>query len=511
MSVGLVSLVGAGPGHPGLLTLRGQECLREADLILYDKLVPKLLLRHARPEAEAICITELAPTHRQRHQPIHEKMIEAARAGKRVVRLKGGDPFIFGRGGEEAEVLHEAGIPFEIIPGVTCALGAAAFAGIPLTHRDHSSAVAFITGVENPSKADATLDWHALARFPGTLAIYMGLSRLERITSLLLANGKDPATPAAVIHWATTGEQQTVSAPLSELTDLVRREGLVPPAIVLVGAVVALRGGLSWFERAPLLGKRVLVTRPRHQANDFIDRLIGLGAVPYLLPAVEIREPADWSPVDDAIAQLMHFHWLVFTSANGVRMFIERLRSLGRDLRALGNVSLAAIGPKTADALRSFHLDPELVPTRYQSEDLAQALKEAILPGQRVLLARADRGRDVLREKLQAHAEVVQIAVYSQVDAVADDQEVWDLLRRGEIDYLTLTSSNIAKAVLTKADDAIRLRLMRGEPGLVSISPITSAEIKRLGFPVAGEATEATVDGIVQVLCELAQQGERRT
>ena len=503
-----VMLVGAGPGHPGLLTLRAVECLRQADVVLYDKLVPPGMLQHAAETAECTCVADLAGEHAQYAPMVHSRMIEAAREGKRVVRLKGGDPSIFGRAGEEAEALRSAGIPFEIVPGVTAALGAAAFAGIPLTHRRHASAVAFVTGHENPSKPETMVDWPALARFPGTLVIYMGMSRLDAITEQLIQHGRDPATPAGVVHWASTGEQRSIDTTLADLPRGVRASGLGPPAIVIIGEVVSLRTQLNWFEHLPLFGKRVLVTRPRHQATEVVERLIALGAVPFVLPAVDIRPPADWSPVDAALSDLVRFRWIVFTSANGVCYFLKRLRQLGKDLRALGPVRLAAIGPRTADVLREFHLEPDLVPERFQSEDLAEALKPHVQPSDCVLLARADRGREVLREEMQKTCIVEQIAVYSQVDAVESADPVLEHLRRGEVDYITLTSSNIARALLTQLDDTCRGRIESGRTRLVSISPVTSGDIARLGLSVAAEATEATSAGVVRALVELETENK---
>lgn len=501
----LVYLVGAGPGHPGLLTLRAVEVLGRADVVLHDKLVPLRLLEHAPATAERICVTDLPGCHPERWPHIHEVMIARARQGQVVVRLKGGDPFIFGRGGEEAEALTQAGIPFECVPGVTAALAAAACAGIPLTHRSHASALAIITGHENLAKPDSSLDWEALARFPGTLAIYMGISRLAQITQALLEHGKDPATPAAVVHRASTGEQVTVDATLADLPRLVQGSGVSAPSIILIGSVVGLRPALSWFERRPLFGKRVVVTRPERQAGDLVHRFEELGAIVYGLPAVTIREPADWGPVDRALARLAEFDWLVFTSANGVEYFLRRLRRTGRDLRALGGVKLAAIGPGTADALRAAHLEPDLVPAVYRSEELANALKEHAA-GQRILLARADRGRDLLRQELDGVAQVEQVAVYSQADAIDAESDVLDCLRRGEIDVVTFTSSNIAQAVLRALDETSRARILRGEVRLVSISPVTSAKITELGFPVAAEAKVYTAAGLLDAVIELAGQ-----
>jgi uroporphyrinogen III methyltransferase/synthase len=499
-----VFLVGAGPGHPGLITLRGLECLQEADLVIYDKLVSESLLEHAPPGAELMCVTELGKHHVDRYLPVQRAMVEAARKGRCVVRLKGGDPFVFGRGGEEAEALRQANIPYEIVPGVTAALGAAACAGIPLTHRSHASAVAFVTGHENPIKPESALDWAALARFPGTLVIYMGMSRLGQITRSLLDQGKPADTPAAVVQWASTGMQHTIEATLGELGAAAVKEGITAPAVVLIGSVVSMRKELAWFEQRPLFGKRVLVTRPRRQASELVHGLVLLGAVPIILPTVEIKAPADWAPVDRALTKLQVYHWVVFTSVNGVHAFMERLKTVDQDVRAFGTAKLAAIGPKTAEALEQYHLKPDLVPEKFQSENLARVLKERIKPGQRILLARADRGRDLLQKELAGIAQVEQIAVYSQVDAVAADSPALDSLRRGEIEFITLTSSNIARALIRNLDEPCRARLESGAVKLVSISPVTSAEVRQLGLPVAAEAAEATGKGILDALVKLA-------
>jgi uroporphyrinogen III methyltransferase/synthase len=501
-----VFLVGAGPGNPGLLTVRAVECLSQADLVLYDRLVPPRLLEHAPPTCERVCVADLPGCHPERWPHIHRTLIEAARQGKRVVRLQGGDPFLFGRGGEEAEALREAGIPYEVVPGVTAGLGAAAFAGIPLTHRLYASAVVLVTGHEHPGKPESRVDWAWLARFSGTLVIYMGISRLPDITSALLDNGKPPDTPAAVVRWGTTGDQRTVEAPLADLAAAVRRAQVAAPAVVVIGPVVSLRPRLAWAERRPLFGKRVLVTRPRHQASELVRCLEQLGAVPVVLPAVEVREPADWAPVDRALAELHRFQWLVFTSANGVHALVRRLRQTGRDLRALGGVQLAAIGPATADALRSYQLEPDLMPAEFRSEALAAALRERGA-GKHILLARADRGRDVLRQELARVATVEQVAVYAQVDALDTAPEVFDQLRTGEIEYVTLTSSNIARALLGALDAASRQAIEAGKVKLVTISPVTSGAVRQLGLPVAAEAAEYTTAGVVDALLALAARG----
>ena len=500
-----VALVGAGPGHPGLLTLRGAECLRGADLVLYDRLAAAELLEHAPPSARKLCVDELAPSHPERIPHIHQTMIDAARAGLRVVRLKGGDPFVFGRGAEEAEALRAAGIGYEIVPGVTAALGATACAGIPLTHRDHSSAVALVTGHESPGKPDSHLDWAGLARFPGTLVFYMAVARLEAIVASLLKHGKPADTPAAAIERGSTARQRTVQAPLAELPAAVRRENLRAPALVVVGAVVGLRDRLAWFEDRPLFGRTVLVTRPGPQAWGMAHELEGLGAAPVVLPAVQIGEPTDWGPVDAALARLGSYGWLVFTSANGVNSLLSRLLLTGGDLRALGGVRLAAIGPATAEELSGWHLRADVVPDEFNSEGLVEALRERGR-GQRVLLARADRGIDLLRDELGRVAEVEQVAVYSQRDVTLEaGHPVLGQLRAGEIEFVALTSSNIARALLEALDEPARQQVRAGRVKLVTISPRTSAAVREFGLPVAAEACVYTTQGVIEALCGLAR------
>jgi len=498
----LVALVGAGPGNPGLLTVRAVECLARADLVLYDYLVPVQLLDYAPEHAKRVCVNELADCHPERIPHVNGLMVDAARRGLRVVRLKGGDPLLFGRGGEEAEVLHAAGIAFEVVPGVTAALGAAAYTGIPLTHRLHSSAVAIVTGHEKSDKSQPNVNWAALAQFPGTIVIYMGLARLPWIAQTLIDHGLNPETPAAAIHAATTGRQRTISTPLQELPAAVAKAEIKAPALIIIGPVVALRSELAWFEERPLFGKRVLVTRPRHQSADLVRQLENLGASVVMLPAVEVRALSDWSAVDRAIGQLHTYQWLVFTSANGVHAFVGRLRHLGRDLRALGSLRLAAIGPATAKTLREYYLEPDVIPDDYCSESLIAALRDRVR-GLRILLARADRGRDLLRDELSAVAEVEQVAVYSQVDAVT--QAFSEFLRDGPIDFVTLTSSNIARSLFRNLEDETRSLIQSGAMRLVTISPVTSAAVVEMGLPVAAEATAYTVDGVLAALIALAQ------
>jgi uroporphyrinogen III methyltransferase/synthase len=497
-----VYLVGAGPGNTGLLTLRAVECLQLADLVLYDRLVSPRMLAFA-PRARKVCVTELADCHAERIPHVHQTMIEAAAQGQIVVRLKGGDPLLFGRGAEEAEALREAGIAFEIVPGVTAALGAAAFAGIPLTDRRLASAVALVTGHEDPAKPDSLLDWHALAHFPGTLVFYMGQRRLDHVVQRLIEHGKSTHTPVAVVHWATLGRQKTVEATLQEIAVATRDAGITAPAVTIVGDVVSLRQKVSWVESRPLLGRTVLVTRPAGQEAELVRRLENLGAEVMTQPTVVIGEPDDWRPVDEALANLDVYQWLVFTSVNGVHFFLRRLRHSGRDLRALGGIRLAAIGPATAEALRSYHLEPDVVPASYRSEELAEALAP-LVAGQRVLLARADRGREVLREILQNVARVDQVAVYSQKDVSVAEPLVLEALARGRVDFVTLTSSNIARALFRILDEPGRIALASGAARVLTISLVTSATVRELGWPVAVEASVFTTEGLLDALVKLA-------
>jgi uroporphyrinogen III methyltransferase/synthase len=490
----------------GLLTLRAVECLQQADFVLYDYLTAPRALDYARPGAERFRVTQLPGTHAERWPLITARVIDEARKGRVVVHLKGGDPLVFGRGAEEAEALRAAGIPYEIVPGVTAAFAAAACAEVPLTHRACASAIALVTGHEEPGKA-AGLDWDALARFPGTLAVYMGVTQLGHIVRELTARGMGPDTPAALVYRASTGDQRTVTAPLGELEERVRQAGVGRPSLLLIGPAVGLRPARTWFEARPLLGLRVLVTRPKAQGMSLVRRLELLGAVPTLLPAVEVREPADWGPADAAVERLRGggYDWLVFTSANGVTAFFHRLKVLGRDARTLGRVQLAAIGPATAAALAEFHLTADLVPSDdLRSEGLADLLAGRCRGG-RVLLAQAAEGRELLRERLRAVATVDVAPVYEQASAVDGAGEVFDRLRRGEIDVVTLTSPNVARAFLAACDDAIRQRLRAGPTRVVVNSERLAEVLAADGFP-AVTAPDPTADGLVRALTSLRER-----
>ncbi len=492
---GKVYLVGAGPGAPGLITVRGAECLARADVVLYDYLVNPRILESASPHAQRVCLGQHGRTRVWSQAEIDAAMVESALAGKTVVRLKGGDPSVFGRGAEEVEALVRHGIAFEVVPGVTAGLAAASYAGVPITHRALASAVAIVTGQESESKSGLALDYGQLAHFPGTLVIYMGVATAPRWTSALLSAGMPADTPALIVRRCSLPDQTTVRCTLGEITNhLVPATHCRPPVIVVIGRVAALSQEWSWFEQRPLFGQRVLVTRPAHQASELAGRLEELGAQVLYQPAIAVRPPRDWARVDQALAELGTYDWLVFSSVNGVQAFMERLAATGRDLRALAGVRLAAIGPATVDALARYHLRADVQPARYQAEDLAEALVP-VAAGRRFLLARASRGREVLAERLRAAGgQVEQVVVYESVDVALPDGDIAEQLRAGQVDWTTVTSSAIARSLWRLFGEDLR------KTRLVSISPLTSATLRELGLEPAAEAAEATIPAILDVL-----------
>ncbi len=498
-SIGTVYLVGAGPGDPGLLTLRGMECLRRADVVLYDGLVNPILLRHSKARAERTCRVSDGRERWLDQDEINRRLIAAAQAGKTVVRLKGGDPFVFGRGSEEAAALATAGIPFEVVPGVTAAVAAGEYAGFSVTHRDHASAVAFITGHEDPDKGSPSLDYRVLAAFPGTLVFYMGWHRLSQIAEALIASGKNVATPVAVISHASWPSQQTVTAPLGAIAEHVASAGLRPPSLIVIGECVRQREQLAWFEKRPLSGRRIGVTRADEQADSQIDRIFELGAEAVLMPTLEIEPPVTWDAVDEVLRRVGEFDWIVFTSANGVRALLGRLWELGGDSRRLGRARLAAIGPSTAAVLGEFQLRADVVPETYRAEHLAAALCPQ-MAGQKVLWARANRVRDVLRNELTAAgAQLEESVVYQHHDVEAWSDDINQRLIAGQLDWIGVSSPAIARNVARLMPEAARAHL--GESiRIASISPVTSATCQEVALPVSAEATEHTWDGMLAAI-----------
>jgi uroporphyrinogen III methyltransferase/synthase len=497
VATGRVYLVGAGPGDPGLLTLRGLECLQQADLVLYDGLVNPLLLEHTQGTTERTR-RQGEDGHKVLDQDaINRRLVEEARAGRTVVRLKGGDPLVFGRGAEEARVLAEAGVPFEIVPGITAATAAAAYAGIPLTHRQKASAVVLVTGHEDPAKQDSTIDYEALAKFTGTVVFYMGLDRLDEIVSRLLEAGRDPRTPAAVISHGTLPAQRTVMGELAELPEAVAVAELTAPSLIVVGECVSERDAIAWFESRPLMGRSVGITRPVGQAAGVASRLVQLGAEPVLMPTIEILPPESFEAVDVVLDRIGDYDWIVFTSANGVAGLLGRLWDRGDDLRRLRDCRLAAIGPATGEALAEYRLRADVVPEAYRAEELGAALS-GLVDGARVLWARASRGRDVLCELLrEAGASLEEVVVYRNEDVEAFSSETLARLAGGTLDWIGLSSPSIARGVARLTADR---QVSLGSTRLASISPVTSQAAEEAGLDVAVEAVEYTWDGLLEAI-----------
>lgn len=493
---GRVYLVGAGPGDPGLLTLKGKRCLAEADLVLYDGLVNPLILRHSHASAERTCRVGSGAERHLEQDEINRRLISAAREGKTVVRLKGGDPFIFGRGSEEAAALAEAGIPFEVVPGITAATAAAEYAGISLTHRDLASAVAFVTGHEDPAKPESSLNYEALARFPGTLVFYMGLHRIAQIAASLIAQGKPASSSVAVISRGSTPLQRTVTGPLDEIGRLVQEAGLHAPSLIIVGECVRQREKINWFEKLPLAGVTIGITRPAGHEENAIELALSLGAFPVLMPTIEIRTLDDWSQVDAVLDRVDSYNWVIFTSVNGVDALLGRIWDRGEDVRKLAHVKIAAIGPATAQRLETYSLRADIVPEEYRGEALAAALRPHVA-GQRVLWPRASRGRDILPDQLTAAgAQFEELIVYQHVDVDQFPPQARQLLEDDALDWIALSSPTIARNVAR----ILGTQATASGVKFAAISPVTEAAAREAGLEISAVATEYTWAGLFQAI-----------
>lgn len=490
---GTVYLVGAGPGHPGLITFRGIECLKQADVVLYDYLVNPAILEHANLSAELVGLGHHKLGRAMSPAEITARMLEEARKGRNVVRLKGGDPSVFGRGADEEEALREAGIPYEIVPGITAGLAVAAYCEIPITHHEEASAVAIITGRERDEKSESHLG-PGLADFPGTLIYYMGVRRAAEWSKALIDHGKPPDTPVAIVRWCSRAQQQTIRCTLGTVVEVVEKEGVAPPAVFVVGSVVDRAPLVSWFEKRPLISARVMVTGSPGTAEPLRDGLHVLGAEVITRPVIRVTDPPDWEPVDAALERLDQYDWLVFSSANGVDYLFRRLRELGGDVRRVGRAKLAAIGSGTEERLARYSLRADLMPERYVAESLAEALLSEAR-GRRFLIARTNRGRQVLADELaKAGAVVDQIVVYGSEDVKEPDPSMVAALSSGEVDWVTVTSSAIARSVVRLYGDALR------QSRLASIGPITSATLRQLGFEPAAEASPHSTAGLIDAI-----------
>jgi len=494
---GKVYLIGAGPGDPGLLTLKGKAVLERADCVVYDFLAARELLRYARPDAEKVFVGKRGGAARLPQEVISALVIAKAREGKIVARLKGGDPFVFGRGGEEAEELVKAEIPFEIVPGVTSGISAPAYAGIPVTHRGLTSSVCFISAHENLSTGKSSIDWSTVATSCGTLVFFMGTKNLAAIAAQLLERGRAPETPAAVIHWGTRPDQQVVTGSLSEIAR--RAAGIHPPTVIVVGEVVRLRERLQWFERLPLFGKRIVITRTREQAGRLREMLEERGALVVEFPTIELRPPISWLPLDNAIRKLEEFQYLLVTSVNGVRNFLARLEACGRDVRDLKGLAIGAIGPATAAEFGRTGIKVDFVPKEYRAEGLLECLNGRDLADKAFLIPRAKVARDLVPrglEKRGARVEVVE--AYETVAPRFSEGEIERLLKPAP-DMITFTSSSTASN-LVKIVGERKVGRILGSIAVATIGPVTSQTVRQLGLTVAVEARESTIPGLVQTI-----------
>lgn len=500
---GKVFLVGAGPGDYRLLTLKACDCLKRADTVVYDRLADKRILQYAPQNAEFIYVGKASSQHTMTQDKICQLLVDLGKAGKTVVRLKGGDPFVFGRGGEEALLLQKNNIPFEIVPGVTSAISVPAYAGIPVTHRGVAASFSVITGHEDPTKDSSDINWEKLATATDTLVFLMGVANLPKITAKLIENGRPAITPVAIIRWGTKLQQQVWTSTLAEAAAMAQREGIKPPCIFLVGDVVNLRADLAWFDNIamkPLFGKKVLVTRSRSQASKLTAALEELGAECIEAPAIKIVPPVDnYEALDKAIGQLDKYNWLIFTSTNGVEHFWHRLVAGGKDARVMYKARICAIGAATAQALASHGITADVVPERYQAEGIIEALDNELIAGTKILIPRAAEARALLPEALtKAGAQVDVVVAYETVMGDAEAVEIRNSLAKGEIDVVTFTSSSTVKNLLKLIKDPELLK----EVQLAAIGPITAETMQKNGLTADIVAAEYTIEGLVQSIKE---------
>ncbi len=504
---GKVYLVGAGPGDAKLITVKGLECIQKADVLVYDRLASPRLLKWMKPGGEKIYVGKLPDRHTMKQEEINQLLADLALQGKTVVRLKGGDPTIFGRVGEEAELLRKHGIHYEIVPGITSAISVPAYAGIPVTHRDHASSVSIITGHESPDKLDQSIDWARLTNATGTLVFLMGVAKIGYISGQLIKHGRSPETPVALVRWGTRAEQETITGTLADIEAKVLAADFQPPAVIVVGDVVLQRQTLMWAEALPLFGKRIVVTRARSQASELVDAIEELGGEPYEFPVIETIMPEGAekkAKIAAALGALESYDWVFFTSANGVEFFFRHLAELGADIRGLHRARIAAVGPATAAALAQRGLLCEELPARFQAEGLIEKLGAALLPGQSVLLPRGDLAREWLADKLkELGLQVTEADTYETVVTGEDDDELMKLLEEGRIHAVTFTSSSTVHNflhILKRMGLTDPLPLL-AKVKIACIGPVTEQTAVAAGLTPGLIPDEATIAGLVQELC----------
>jgi uroporphyrinogen III methyltransferase/synthase len=501
----IVYLVGSGPGDPGLITVKGLECIKKADVIVYDYLVNSVLLRNARKDVELIYVGKKGNQHTMEQDDINQLLVDKAMENKIVTRLKGGDPYVFGRGGEEAIVLKENNILFEVVPGITAAIASPNYAGIPVTHRNCTSTFGLITGHEDPTKDQSDVDWEKLSTGLGTLTFYMGIKNLPNIVNQLVKHGRSEDTPVAVIRWGTTTHQETVTGTLSTIVEIAK--DIKPPAITIVGEVVNLRDQLNWFESRPLFGKTIIVTRSRDQASEFSEQLIELGANVLEYPTINITSPDDFGPLDRELGNLDSTDWLIFTSVNGVDAFFNRIFELGRDVRDLKGVKICSIGPSTTERIKGFHVTIDCQPPKYVAESVVEALKKVEeIKGKRFLMPRTDIARSYIPEELEKMgAEVSDIIAYKTVLATDGDNIVLNKLKDGEVDIVTFTSASTVKNFV-KIIGEDNLSAFKNNVQFASIGPITNESAEEMDIDISIKAEEYTIPGLVQAIVDKVSQ-----
>ena len=501
--------MGAGPGDIGLITVKGLNVLKNADVVIYDQLANINLLKEARADAEKIYVGKKAGTHILNQEQINDLLIEKARTNKIVARLKGGDPFVFGRGAEEALALNKKNIPFEIVPGITSGIAALAYAGIPVTHRNMATSVSFITGHEAPTKKNSQLNWKAIALMHGTLVFYMGVHNLESIVSKLIKYGKSEMTPVAVIQRGTSTLQKTIVGKLGSIINQAEKTDIEPPALIVVGEVVSLHADLNWFEKKPLFGKNIVVTRARSQASELAVILESLGANIMMFPTIKIIKAQDTTLLDSAIKNLADYHWIIFTSVNGVESFFERLSQSGQDSRNLSNNKICAIGPSTADKLNSFGLKADMQPDEFIAEAIVGMFQKMDISGMKILLPRADIARADLRlglEKCGAHIDEV-IAYQTSIDD-DQDEKVIEMIRSGCFDLITFTSSSTVKNFIQLVGRN-NLKQVFSSAIIASIGPITQKTVESYGLKVNIQPEKYTIPDLVQSIVKYYKYKER--
>ncbi|MDD2619796.1 MAG: uroporphyrinogen-III C-methyltransferase [Syntrophomonadaceae bacterium] len=497
---GFVYLVGAGPGDPGLFTLKGKRILEQAEVVIYDRLVGEEILSLANPQAEFIYVGKASSQHALSQEGINALLVKKAAEGKRVARLKGGDPFLFGRGGEEALYIRQHGYDYEVVPGITSAIAVPAYAGIPVTHREATSSLAIVTGHEKPGKQESSIKWRELADGIGTLVFLMGVENLEYICSNLMVQGKAGSTPVALIRWGTLPGQEVLTGTLDNIVARVKEKSFKPPAVIVVGDVVKLRDELKWLEKRPLWGKRVVVTRARAQASQLLNRIRDLGAQAIEFPSITIEKEANLGALYKAFQKIEEYNWIIFTSVNAADIFFAEMQNEAKDIRDLHGIKIAAIGTATKQSLEARGLRVDVVPEEYRAEGIIKTLRPYIKEGQWILLPRARGARNILPDTLRKWgAHVNEVYLYRAAASNQVSQDTLNSIKDGNLDYLTFTSSSTVSNFV-KIIGAENVARLKNRFKVACIGPVTAQTALEQGFNVDIMAKEYTIDGLLKAI-----------